>query len=69
MDGIIIVLYVIIIVFYIVFIVKIWQACTAAIETRNHIKNMSFRDTARYLSEVRRGVITQEDQDEASKNF
>jgi len=73
MDGIlallIVLFYAVTIVLYIVFIIKIWRACTATLETRDHIKNMAFRDTARYLSEVRRGVISQEDQDEASKNF
>ena len=54
---------------YIVLIVKFWKACTAVMETRDQIKNMSFRDTARYLSEVRRGIISDEDRDEAEKSF
>lgn len=54
---------------YIVLIVRFWKASSAVMETRDQIKNMSFRDTARYLSEVRRGIISEEDQEEAEKSF
>lgn len=54
---------------YIYFIILIVRACNAAIETRDLVKNMAFRDTARYLSEARRGIITTEDQDAAEVDF
>lgn len=73
MDGVLgfllILFYVAIIAVNVMLIVKVWRACNAALETRNQIRDMSFRDTARYVSEVRRGVISEDDQAEAKEAF
>jgi len=73
MDGMLafmlVLFYAAIIVVNVMLVVKVWRACNAALETRNQIRDMSFRDTARYISEVRRGVISEDDQAEAKEAF
>jgi len=65
----VVIFYIGLVALYIYLIVIFLKACFAVIETKDQIKDMSYRDTARYLSEVRRGIISKEDQEDAEKSF
>lgn len=54
---------------YILLIILFIRACNATIETKEIVKNIAYRDTARFISEARRGLITAEDQDAAEIEF
>lgn len=56
-------------VLYIMFMIKIWRACNAVIEISKQIKDMSFRDTARFIAEVDNGSIKEASQREAQEIF
>ncbi len=54
---------------YIYLLIMIIRGSNAAIESNKLLKNMAYRDTARFVSEVRRGLILQEDEDRAQNDF
>lgn len=64
-----IILYIALTIISIVFLVKMWKACNAVVEIKEQIKDMSYRDTTRYVAEINKGVITEEAQKEAQKIF
>lgn len=64
-----ILLYLAVIVLYIALMVKIWKACAAAVSIEKHLKDLSYRDAARYFAEVEKGKITERQQEQAQKLF
>lgn len=76
LTNIMIIVYLGLFVLYIFLLVKIWKACTAiiemkshVIEMKSHVKDISFRDTTRFVSEINNGTITEADLKEGRESF
>jgi hypothetical protein len=62
-----ILVYIAFFVVYIMLIVKLWKACNAVMEINDKFMGISYRDTVRFVAEINKGAITNEDQEEAQE--